>query len=87
MSDIEGKTQVEQVNEYLAAIRKKFDLVEEHPEEFWDVMVAIAEKGEQLPDVAMLATKDEYRKEVGKLMLSIAKALGATLKKIRAQQG
>lgn len=67
----------------MEAIRKKFDLVVEHPESFWSVQVAIAEMGDQLIDVAMVATKEEYRNEVGKLILSITKAVDATLKYIR----
>jgi hypothetical protein len=70
----------QEIEAYLKALIEKFDVVLEHPDKFWEVIVNIAEQGDQLPDVTMVVTKEEYRRLVGRLVSSMVRATAAYMK-------
>jgi hypothetical protein len=80
---VSKEVSTEQVVAYLNEVRKKLDIVQENPDMFWEVVITIVKDGDALPDVVMLVTKDEYKKAVGQLTLSMVRALSAFIKKAR----
>ena len=71
------------VREYLKILTEKWDIVIEHPERYWEVIATIAVQGEAMPDVAMVVVKEEYRKEVAKLIVGMVRGTASVMKAMK----